>query len=208
MYTLYYTPGSASMAPHGVLEESGAPYTLVRVDMAANKHKEAEYLRLNPHGRVPTLVVDGKQPIYEATAICLFIAARHPNAGLAPAVTDIARGLYYQWMAYLTNTLQAACQLYFYPERNVADPSHAPEVKAQAEAQIMDIWGKLEQVLAAGPYLLGDRFSAADIYLHMLSSWMEPPMQMDTRYPNVARCAGLVAARPAIERVLQQNQAA
>ena len=208
MYTLYYSPGSASMAPHGVLEESGAAYTLARVDMAANKHKEAEYLRLNPHGRVPTLVVDGKQPIYEATAICLFIADRHPNAGLAPAIGDLARGLYYQWMAYLTNTLQAACLLLFYPERNTANPDRAPEVKAQAEAQIMEIWGRLEQALANGPYLLGERFSAADIYLHMLYSWMEPPMQMETRYPTVARCAGLVAGRPAIMRTLQQNQAA
>lgn len=208
MYTLYYSPGSASMAPHGVLEESGAPYTLARVDMAANKHKDAQYLRLNPHGRVPTLVVDGKQPIYEATAICLFIADRHPKAELAPPVGDLARGLYYQWMAYLTNTLQAECLLFFYPERNIADPAHAPEVKAQAEAQIVEIWGKLDQALAKGPYLLGERFSAADIYLHMLYSWMDPPMQMDARYPNVARCAGLAAARPAIMRVLQQNQAA
>ncbi len=208
MYTLYYSPGSASMAPHGVLEESAAPYTLARVDMAANKHKDAEYLKLNPHGRVPTLVVDGKQPIYEATAICLFIADRHPHAGLAPPVTDLARGLYYQWMAYLTNTLQAECLLFFYPERNIANPAHAPEVKAQAEVELANIWGKLDQALATGPYLLGDRFSAADIYLHMLYSWMDPPMQMDARYPNVTRCADLVAARPALKRVLLQNQAA
>jgi glutathione S-transferase len=208
MYTLYYSPGSASMAPHGVLEESGAAYTLARVDMAANKHKDAAYLKLNPHGRVPTLVVDGKQPIYEATAICLFIADRHPSAGLAPAVTDLARGLYYQWMAYLTNTLQATCLLLYYPERNTANPAHAAEVKAQAETQIMDIWSKLDKALAKGPYLLGAHFSAADIYLHMLYSWMDPPMQMESRYPNVARSAGLVAARPAIMRTLQQNQAA
>jgi len=208
MYTLYYSPGSASMAPHGVLEESGAPYSLALVDMAASKHKDAEYLKLNPHGRVPTLVVDGKQPIYEATAICLFIADRHPEAQLAPPVTDVARGLYYQWMAYLTNTLQATCLLFYYPERNIVNPAHAAEVKAQAEIQVMDIWGKLDQALAKGPYLLGDRFSAADVYLYMIYSWMDPAMRMDRRCPNVARCAGLVAARPAIKRMLQKNQVA
>lgn len=208
MYTLYCSPGSASMAPHGVLEESGAPYTLARVDMAANEHKDADYLKLNPHGRVPTLVVDGRQPIYESAAICLFLADRHPNAGLAPAAADLARGLYYQWMAYLTNTLQAECMLYFHPERSTANPDHAPEVKAQAETEIIDIWGKLDRALAGGPYLLGDRFSAADIYLHMLYSWMDPPMRMESRYPNVARCAALVAVRPAIKRVLPQNEAA
>src|SRR5262249_4516004 len=159
-----------------------------------NKHKDAAYLKLNPHGRVPTLVVDGKQPIYEAKAICMFVADRHPSAGLAPAVTDMARGLYDQWMAYLTNTLQAPCLLF---GRNTAHPANVREVKAQAETQIMDIWSKLDQALAKGAYLLGERLSAADIYLHMLYRWMDPPMQMESRYPNVARCAGLVAERPA-----------
>jgi len=207
MYTLYYAPGSASMAPHGVLAESGAPCTLSLVDMAANKHKDPEYLRLNPHGRVPTLVVEGKQSIYESAAICMFIADRHPNAGLAPAVDHIARGLYYQWMAFLTNTLQAACVLYFYPERHTIDAAHAPAIKAKAEGQLMEIWGKLDQALAKGPYLLGDRYSAADIYLHMLYSWMDPTLQIDSQCRNVNRCVDLVARRPAILRMLRQNAA-
>ena len=105
------------------------------------------------------------------------------------------------------NTLQAECLLFFYPERNTSDPAHAPEVKAQAETQIMEIWGRLEQALANGPYLLGERFSTADIYLQMLSAGWTADAD-GARYPNVARCAGLVAARPAMKRTLLQNQAA
>lgn len=208
MYTLYYSPGSASLAPHAVLEEIAAPYSLKAVDISSDKPRDPEYLKLNPHGRVPTLVIDGKQAIYEAAAICMFLADRHPDAGLAPTVGDPARGLYYQWVTYLTNTLQAVCLLYFYPERNTANPDHTAEVKARAEAEIIAIWGKLDQALVAGPYLLGDRFSAADIYLQMLYSWMDPSMAIDARYRNVKRCADLVAARPAIKRMMQQNAAA
>lgn len=208
MYTLYYAPGTASMAPHGVLQESGAPFTLSLVDMAANKQKDPAYLKLNPHGRVPTLVVDGKQPIYESAAICMFLADQHPDAGLAPAVNDMARGLYYQWMAYLTNTLQAACLLLFHPESYTVNEAHSPEIAAKAEAQIREMWGRLDQTLSKGPYLLGDRFSAADIYLHMLYSWMDPSMQLDRTCRNVKRCVDLVAERPAIRRMLKQNEAA
>jgi glutathione S-transferase len=89
MYTLYYSSGSASMAPHGVLAESGAPDTRARVDMAANKHGDERYLRPKPHGRVPTPAVDGKPPIYEATAICLFLVDRHPRVAMRPAIMPV-----------------------------------------------------------------------------------------------------------------------
>jgi glutathione S-transferase len=208
MYTLYYSPESVSTAPHGVLEKSSAPYTLVRLDMAASRHRKPEYPKLNPHGRVPTLVVDGKQPIHEAAAIYMLAADRRPKAGLAPPATELARGVYYQWMAFLTNTLQAEFLLYYYPERNTTNTAHAPEVKAQAEAQIIDFCGKLDQALSLGPYLLGERFSAADNYLHMLHSWLDPSMRVDARCPTLKRCVDLVAGRPAIGRVLRQNEAA
>jgi glutathione S-transferase len=208
MYSLYFSPGSASMAPHAVLEEIGAPYTLKQVDISRDKPRDPEYLKLNPHGRVPTLVVDGKQSIYEAAAICMYLADRHPNADLAPAISDPRRGLYYQWLAYLTNTLQAEYLLYYYPERNTTNAAHAPEVKAKALEQLVAIWDHIDRALAKRSYLLGDKLSACDLYLHMLYSWREPPMQLESGGRNVQRCTDLVAARPAVKRMLQQNEAA
>jgi glutathione S-transferase len=93
MYKLFYSPGSAAIAPHAALEETGAPFELVRVDMQAGGPKRPEYLALNPHGRVPTLVADGA-PVYEAAAICMLLAERHPEAGLAPRPGTRARALY------------------------------------------------------------------------------------------------------------------
>ncbi len=206
MYTLYFSPGGSSMAPHAALEEIGAAYSLRRVDLSPDKPRDPDYLRLNPGGKVPTLVVDGKQPIFEAAAICLYLADRHPEAGLAPAVEHPRRGLYYQWLTHLSNTLQAAFLLFYYPERNSTDPGHAPGIKASAAAQVVESFGRLDKVLAHGPYLLGEKFSAGDLYLQMLYTWQDAAlMQLDSRFPNLKRSVDRVAARPAVQRMMQQN---
>ena len=84
MYTLYYAPGAASLAVHLALIESGAPHRLKLVDTATRQQKSPEYLKLNPNGLVPTLIVDG-QPVYECAALLLLLAERHPECGFAPA---------------------------------------------------------------------------------------------------------------------------
>lgn len=206
MYTLYWSPGSAAMAPHAVLEETGAAYALEPVDLGAPRLPD--YLKLNPAGKVPTLVVDGGQVIRESAAICLYLADRHPEAGLAPAVEDPARGPYYQWMAHLTNTLQATYLLYYYPERQTVNEAHAPEIRARASDELLVLWDRINQALAAGPYLLGERFSLCDIYLQMLASWHETVPQLYARCRNVKRCVALVAARPAVHRMLVQHDLA
>jgi len=209
MYTLFYSPGSASMAPHAALEETGATYTLKRVDISAGKPRDPEYLKLNPLGRVPTLAIAGGDPVYEAAAIVMYLADRHPDAKLAPAASDPSRGLYYQWMTHLTNTLQEAYLLYFYSDRNTTRPEQAPGIKDKAIERVDSVWSNLDQALGRrGPYLLGDRFSAADLYLQMLYSWHEPPERLAARCPNVKRCVDLVVQRPAVKRMLQQNDMA
>jgi glutathione S-transferase len=209
MYTLFYSPGSASMAPHAALEETGAKYALKRVEISADKPRDPEYLKLNPLGRVPTLGVAGGETIYEAAAIVMYLADRHPEAKLAPVASDPLRGLYYQWMTHLTNTLQEACLLYFYSDRYTTRPQQAPEIKDKAIERVDGIWSNLDQALGRrGPYLLGDRFSAADLYLQMLYSWYEPLDRLAARCPNVKRCVDLVVQRPAVKRMLQQNDMA
>jgi glutathione S-transferase len=209
MYTLFYSPGSASMAPHALLEEIGAKYALRRVDISSDKPRDPEYLKLNPLGRVPTLSITGGETIYESVAITMYLADRHPEAKLAPAVTDPLRAPYYQWLAHLTNTLQEAYLLYFYPDRNTTRPEQAPGIKDKALTRIDGVWSNLDQALGRrGPYLLGERCSAADIYMHMLYTWYEPPGGLATRFANVKRCMDLVAERPAVKRMLQQNDMA
>jgi glutathione S-transferase len=209
MYTLYWSPGSASMAPHACLEEAGAAYTLKRVDTSKGEHQSADYLSLNPKGKVPTLVIDGNDVLTESAAICMLIGDRHPDAGLAPVHGDPRRGHYYAWLMHLTNTLQPAMLEFYYPDRHTTSANGTEAVAAKARESIAAIWQRIDAHLAAkGPYLLGDRFSAADIFCHMLSTWQECCPDTYARFPAVKRLADLVAARPAMRRTIAQNQAA
>ncbi len=209
MYTLYWSPGSASQTPHGVLEEAGATYELKLVGIDPAALRDPDYLKLNPHGKVPTLVVDGTYVMFESGAMAMHIADRHPEAKLAPAAGDKARGHYYQWMTHLTNTLQPAMLRYYYPHRVTSEPKGEDAVRDKAMEEIADLWGHIDQHLkSGGPYLLGAQFSAADIFAHMLSTWQDCCPKAYERFPHVKRLADLVAARPAMQRVIRQNTAA
>lgn len=209
MYTLYWSPASASQTPHGVLEEAGVKYELKLTSVDAGAHRDPEYLKLNPNGKVPTLVVDGSYVLFEGGAISMFVADRHPEAKLAPAPGDKARGHYYQWMTHLTNSLQPAMLRFYYPDRVTTDPKGEEAVKEKALEEVATLWGRIDQHLKDnGPYLLGSQFSAADIFAHTLSSWEGACPGIRDRFPAVKRLADLVAARPAMQRVIRQNEAA
>ena len=198
MYKLFYSPGSEAMAPHAMLEEVGAAYEPILVDMKAGAHKKPDYLKLNPNGRVPTLV-DGDKVIFESAAITMHLADKHPAAGLAPAPGSPERGRYYQWMAYLTNTVQEAYINYFHPDYYAKTDGAIAEVKATAEARLQPMFKIIDDALADGPYLLGKQVSAADIYLMMLARWSRNMGKPAASYPNIRRCVDLVRARPAVE---------
>jgi glutathione S-transferase len=203
MYKLYYSPGSAAMAPHAALEEVGAPHELIRVDTASGQHKRADYLKLNPHGRVPTLA-DGDLVIYEAAAITLHLADRHPKAALAPEPGTPERARFYQYLIYLTNTVQEAMIQYYHPDYSAPSADGQAEVKKTAEARLTAMWEKLDAALAkSGPYLLGQHFSAADIYLAMLARWSRNMARPATSHGHVKRLTELVAERPAYKRMMQ-----
>ena len=206
MYTLYWSPGSAAMAPHGVLEEAGAKYELKVTNVGEGAQRDPAYLKLNPNGKVPTLVVDGSFVMFESAAMAMFIADRHPAAKLAPGPDEMARGHFYQWLTHLTNSMQPAMLRYYYPDRHTADAGGTDAVTKKATEEIATLWGRIDQHLAGhGPYLLGDRFSAADIFAHMLSLWQQCCPNTYERFPHLKRLADLVAARPAMQRVIQMN---
>jgi glutathione S-transferase len=202
MYTLYYAPGAANMAPHAALEEIGAPYRLVKLDLQAGEHLRPDYLKLNPKGRVPTLT-DGDYVLSESAAIILYLAERHPASGLVPQDAP-TRGHFFQWLLYLTNTPQPAFLEYFYPDRWFEDAARQAALKAVAERRLGEMFAYLDESLAArGPYLLGASFSAADLFLHMLARWSRWLDKPAYRYPAIKRCADLVKARPAVQRMMQ-----
>jgi glutathione S-transferase len=204
MYTLYYMPGAASFVVHWLLIETGAAYDLKRVDGDAGEQKRPEYLKLNPNGVVPVLLIDG-EPVYEAAALALLLAERHPEAGLAPAEGTRARALYLQWMLHLANTLQPAFRAWFYPHEPAGE-AHVAAVQERARARIEGGWDRLDAQLAAhGPWLTGARLSAADFHAAMLARWSRNMPRPATQWPAIAELVARLRARPSF-RVLNERE--
>jgi glutathione S-transferase len=197
VYTLYYAPGTASMVVHLALLEAGAPHTLKLVDLDARAQRDPQYLRLNPRGVVPTLVVDGT-PMAESAALLMLLAERHPDSPLAPPPGTAERAAWYQWIVYLSNTLMSAYRFWFYPQ----ELDETPAVRAALQRRIEGVWDLLEAHLAAhGPYLLGKRFSGADLLLTMLMRWSRNMPRPATGWPALKRLADRVRARPSWQRL-------
>ena len=214
MIVLHHAPSSAAMAPHILLEELGVPFELRPVDLEARAHKAPDYLRLNPNGTVPVLVVDdapgGPLVLWESAAICLHLADMHPSAGLAPLPGTPARAHFYKWLTWLTNTLQATLISYFYPERWVAEghAAAAAEVKACAEARAGALVDVLEAELARDgrPWLLGAEWTAVDAYALMLCRWTRHFARPASRLPTLGDCLRRGLERPAVRAVFERER--
>lgn len=204
MYTLYWSPASANMVPHAMLEDIGVPYELVKVDTSKDEQRGAAYLKLNPHARVPTMTYDGGKVIYETTAIALFLAERHPDAGFAPGIDSPDRPQFLQWMAYLTNTLQVALGQYWRPSNFIDRADREAELKASAEQRTGEIFRFLDGHLAkSGPYLCGQTFYVCDYYLAMLAQWTEFMAIPAHKNPHINKLVRLVMQRPGYVRMLK-----
>ncbi|WP_407175152.1 glutathione S-transferase family protein [Bradyrhizobium sp. STM 3562] len=201
MYQLHYFPGNANAAPHMVLEEIGRRHELVLVDRAMNAQKSNDYLKLNPNGRIPTLI-DGDLVLFEAAAIILHLVDQHPEADLAPRIGARERAKFYQWMIFLTNSLQEELMIWQYPDRLTGSDVAATEIVRQgAEKRAGAYLDVIEQHLTAnGPLFLGDKLSAADFYLVMLARWARPMANPPRARPHIANLLDKITALPAVRR--------
>ena len=204
MYTLYYSPGAASLVVHWLLIEIGARHELRKLDLAAREHKRPEYLAINPAGRVPTLLIHG-EPMTEAAAMVMHLADAHPNFGLAPTPGTVERARYYQWIVFLANTLQPAFRDWYYPEE-AAGPEHTDAVRTRAAETIDAAWDQVEAHLAKrGPYLQGPSVSAADFQLTMQRRWSRNLPRQATEWPQLGALAQRMKARPGF-RLLYERE--
>jgi glutathione S-transferase len=203
MIELHFYPGNASLAPHMLLEELGAPFRLTLVDRTRGEHQSPAYLKLNPNGLIPVLV-DADLVLYETAAICLHLVDTHPDKTLAPPLATAERAHFYKWLVWSTNTLQAMLMHYFYSERLVdeGNASGASQVKVHAEAKVGGMLDQLDAQLAAHgqPWLLGAKFSAVDPYVLMLSRWTRGFARPARSLPHLGPYLQRVLARPAIRR--------
>ena len=203
---LYYAPGACSLAPHIVLEETGAPFELSRVDLGANQQNSAEYLHVNPKARVPALV-DGDWVLTEAPAILRYIAARHPAAGLWPwELREEARCA--EWLNWLSSTIQIAFGHVRRAARYASDPRAVEDVAATGKKTAHELWQAVDRKIGHGPWAIGERYSVADPLLMVYWHWGRGPVlgfDMEHEFPNWTEHARRLATRPAVRRAFSSE---
>ncbi|MGO2403587.1 MAG: glutathione S-transferase family protein [Mesonia sp.] len=202
LFTLYYYPNNASLAPHFLLHYVKANYELVLVERESNSHKSADYLKLNPAGRIPTLVVD-EQPIFESPAICIHICELYPVYDLIPAIGDSKRPLFFQWLAFLNNTLQAELMVRYYPHRHTNDESNIPNIISAQDERIADALSIINDQLDGNEFLLGEKLSACDYFLFMLAEWSLVLEKSPMTYKNLAAYLKRLSENPSIKAVCE-----
>jgi glutathione S-transferase len=202
-YQLYYSPGSASLAVHWMLIDLGLEHELIRLNLDAKEQKSEEYLKLNPNGLVPTLIVDGA-PVFESAALLLLLAERHPEKGFAPAIGTPERTRYLQWMVHFANTVLPAFRTWFYPHEAAGEKYEAC-AKEMAEPRIEAIWDRVDAHLQERPYFAGEQISAVDFLGAMLMRWSRNMDKPATEWPAIAAYVQRMRARPSFATLYERE---
>ena len=201
-YKLFYALGSAAMGVRVILEEIGEPYELIQSTIAMDEPRPPEQLALNPNGWIPVLIW-GEKAMYECAAITVFLCDRHPEAELAPAVDDEERSLYLQTLVYFSNSVQNAFQLNYYPDRFADTPADEQSAQRRGNRRLRETWKVIDDQIGDNKWVLGERFSAVDIYLFMLTTWLQASRGQPSvdEFPNVKRVADAVLPRQSVQLV-------
>lgn len=190
---LHHAAPSRSSTVLFMLEEVGVPYDLRVLDLQAGDQLKPAFLAINPMGKVPTIEHDGVV-ITEVGAICTYLADAFPAAGLAPPVNDPMRGPYLRWMFFQGNCLEPA----------IVDHALKREPGNRAMMPYGDYEtavGAVEKAIEKGPWFLGDRYSAADVYVGSAIAW-GPQFKLLPERDTFKRYAARLAERPARQRAV------
>ena len=201
MMTLYYAPNTCSLASHLVLEEAGAQYQAKRVDFANSEQRSAEYLNINPKGRVPALVTE-RGILTETPAILAFVAQTHPAAGLAPLDDPWAFAQVQAFNSYLCATVHVAHSHGPRGSRWADDPAALAAMKKKVPQSVGECFELIEREMLRGPWVMGASYTICDAYLFTLAEWLEGDGVDLARLPKVADHRRRVSERPAVARVL------
>ena len=180
-----------------MVEELGVPYTLKILNFKNGEHKSRDYLAINPMGKVPA-IKHGDTVVTECAAICCYLADAFPEAGLAPAIDDPARGTYLRWLFYTPGCIEPAMTDKAF-QRAAVPPSTVGYGDFET---VMDV---VAQAVAQGDYLLGDRFSAADV---MLGSTLNYGMMFGVlpERPEFISYTDRLKTRPALKRMQELDE--
>jgi glutathione S-transferase len=189
LLTFYTNPQSRGQIARWMLEEVGEPYDQVLLDYGTTM-KSPDYLAINPMGKVPA-IRHGDVVVTEGAAICAYVADAFPEKGLAPPPGDPGRGTYYRWMFFGAGPVETAVTNHYL--KWDPTPEQSMMVGYGGYGAVLDV---LQTLVASGPYLLGERFSALDIYLGSQIAWGIGFGTMEKR-PGFEDYVARITARPA-----------
>jgi len=200
MYKLYGRKGTASFAVEALLEEIGADYEPLNVEARTGADALAAFRKLNPLGQVPVLVLPDGTVMSESAAIMIYLAEAHPQAGLAPEAGTCAHARFLRWIVFMAANVYIDFRHCYHGDGYSPDAAHWGPMRDMALANLERDFTSLEAALTPGPYMLGESFSAADIYLAMFPDWHPEPDALLSRFPRIASLRDKVLARPAVDR--------
>ncbi|CZF83249.1 Glutathione S-transferase GST-6.0 [Grimontia celer] len=180
-----------------LMVEIGLPYELILVDRKANAQKSESYLKLNPTGRIPVLV-DNERVIHESAAIGLHLCEKHPQSCLIPELGSSERASFFQWLFYLTSSLQSELMVYFYPQRHTENVNEVAAIKSAQEDRITEMFALIDSALEGKDFLVGNRVSMCDFFLFMLSHWGSDLPRPPLSFLHLGQYLKAMAKRPSV----------
>jgi len=197
MLKLYYSPGACALASHIALEEAGADYELVKIDLRAGEQRTPGFLAINPAGSTPALVTDDGV-LTENVVIMGYIAQTHPEANLADDISSFSFGKMQSLNAWLGSSLHPAIGRLLF-----SHPALEGEARDAAAKTVFDKLDVLENHLFAGPWARGQAYTVADGYVSVFTRWARQAGLLDAgRYPKLAGHLDRIQERPAVRKVL------
>jgi len=206
MLTLYGSPGSRSTRVAWALEEAGAEYDFILIDLKKGDQKNPEFLKLNPNGKLPVLV-DGELVLSESAAICTYIGERFPASGLVPPLEQSAdRAHYFQWCFFAMSELEAPLWTMSKHARLLPEEQRIAAIAPICMREFEQVASVLAQHMESREYAVGMQFTAADILLGGTLNWARA--LNIALPPSLKIYAKQMSARPALIRAKQRESQA
>ncbi len=185
-----------------ILQISGQPYEFVQTSFWDQSPQFADLVKVNPQGKVPTLVMDDGTVMTESAAMLLYFSEMAP--GMIPA--DASRRVqFYRWMIFIPANIYAMFDIGDEPSRWVEGDAAQKALKEKSVKKQKFFWGMMEQNLSPAPYLLGAEMTALDIYVAMVSRWRPGRDWFKEHCPKLAKAVALTEKHPVVAAVWEKN---
>ena len=196
-YTIYGALGSGSVPVEATLTLLGQPYAVIEAPTWEGESEQAKVAVVNPLKQIPALVTPAGETITESAAMLIWLADRHPEAGLSPALADSQRAQFLRWMTFIPASIYSLFWVRDDPSRLVGDDvTMQARAKAATAERILDCWAMMERQLTPGRYLLGDQMSVLDLYVTVVSRWGPRRVRFCEVAPRMAAVVRRVDADP------------